>query len=438
MNRLIYIGLAAAVAAALPANAQVQTLPLDRVVGVVGSQAITWYELQERINVARQEGAQLPTDSAAFVAFARDILNDMVDEEVLVQKADEMKITIPDIDLQNSVEQQLRQVRGQFRTDQEFRAQLAQAGMGTPDEFRRFLTERIKRNQLLQRTVDSLRRAGRLVPTTVSDEDVRAEFDRNRASFGPRPSTVTFRQIIVPTLPSAAAKEVARVRAESLLAEIRRGGDFESIARRESMDATRDVGGDLGWARRGVMVPEFERWLFPPYGLAPGQLSPVVETPFGYHIIRVDRVQPAEVKSRHILIRPAIDQADIARAGALADSVAALWRRGAPFDSLARAHHDFANREETTILTPFPRPELPESYRNALENARPNDIVRFTLPASNEVPKHVALQLLTEQEGGEHRFEDLRDRIRQSLAEGGAYRRLIDDLRKQTYVSIRL
>jgi peptidyl-prolyl cis-trans isomerase SurA len=438
MQRILLIVMAAASLAGGEAGAQTQTIPLDRVAAVVGSHAITWYDLQERINVARQEGVELPADSAAFFDFARRLLNDMVDEEVLVQKADEMKISIPDIDLQNSVEQQYRQVRSQFRTDEEFRSQLQQAGMGTPDEFRRFLSDRIRRTQLLQRTVDSLRRAGRLVAVTVTDEEVRAEFDRNVGSFPPRPSTVTFRQIIVPTHPSQGAKDVARAKAESLLAEIRRGGDFESVAKRESMDASRDVGGDLGWARRGVMVPEFERWLFPPYGLQPGQLSPVVETPFGYHIIRVDRVQPGEVKSRHILIRPAVDEADIAKAAAVADSVAAALRRGAPFDSLARAHHDYANREETTILTPFSRAELPETYRNALENAGVSEIVRFRIEGPNSVPKHVALQLLSEQEGGEHKFEDLRDRIRQSLAEGGAYRRLIDSLRNQTYVSIRI
>src|SRR5688572_30137018 len=73
-----------------------QRVPLDQVVGVVGAQPITWYDLQERINMMRQEGRPIPSDSAAFVEFARTVLNQMIDEEVLVQKAKDLKVEVPD------------------------------------------------------------------------------------------------------------------------------------------------------------------------------------------------------------------------------------------------------------------------------------------------------------------------------------------------------
>ena len=60
------------------------------------------------------------------------------------------------------------------------------------------------------------------------------------------------------------------------------------------------------------------------------------ETPFGYHIMRVDRVQAGEVHAHHILITPVIDSADLATARLEADSVAKAWRAGASFDSLDR------------------------------------------------------------------------------------------------------
>lgn len=437
--------LALAAAAAAPSRAAAQTpaptsaIPLDRIVGVVGARPITWYELQERINLARQEGGQVPTDSAAFVAYARTVLNAFMDEEVLVQKAAELKVELTDADVNTSVDRQFNQVRGRFQSEQEFRAQLRLAGLGTPEEYRRYLTEQIRRSELQRRVVDKLKQDGKLVSNNVTEAELQEAFTRAKSNLPRRPAQVTLRQIVLNPQADSAAKAKARVKAESLLAELRAGGDFASIAKRESMDpSNKDIGGDLGWQRRGQFVAEFERWIFPPYGLNPGQLSPVVETPFGYHIIRVDRVQPGEVKSRHILIRPVVDSADVSRAGVSADSIATALRAGASFDTLAKRFHDFANGEVTSILTPFPMDSLPESYRTALANKAPQDIVVFRIPGRGDVPKFVAAQLLTLTPEGEYTLAEMRERIRDQLQQEGAIRRLLDNLRRQTYIAVRL
>jgi peptidyl-prolyl cis-trans isomerase SurA len=418
-----------------PAPVVAQRVSLDQVVGVVGAQPITWYDLQERINMLRQEGRQPPTDSVAFLEFARGVLNEMIDEEVLVQKAKELKVEVPDADLASSVDRQFKQIRERFTTESEFRTQLQRAGLGSPEEYRRFLTDQLRRSQLQRRAIDKLREDGKLVQVSVSDAEISEAFDRNKERLPKKEATVTFRQIIMATQPSAEAKAAAKAKAESLLTEIKGGGDFESIAKRESMDPSKDVGGDLGWARRGQMVPAFEWWIFT---LVPGQMSPVVETCYGFHIIRVDRVQPGEAKSRHILIRPVVDSADIKRGRALADSVAAAWKRGAPFDSLAKQHHDYACKEETALLTPYPRAQLPEAYQQALRDAKVNEIVVFPIPGPTGTPKNVVLQLQTAAEGGDFTLGDMRERIRGQLRDEKSIRRLLDSLRRQTYVSVRL
>jgi peptidyl-prolyl cis-trans isomerase SurA len=422
-------------AAQQPTSAPAQRVPLDQVVGIVGTKPITWYDLQERINMMRQEGRQIPSDSAGFLAVARTVLNQMIDEEVLVQRAQELKLEVPDGDLANSVDRQFKQVRERFSSEAEFRSQLQRAGLGSPEEYRRFLTEQLRRDELQKRVIEKLRQDGKLVQVSVSDAEVSEAFERNKGRLPRKEPTVTFRQIIMATQPSAEAKTVARAKAESLLAEIKRGGDFESIAKRESMDPSKDVGGDLGWARRGQMVPAFEWWIF---NLPPGQMSPVVETCYGYHIIRVDRIQPGEAKSRHILIRPTIDSADIRRGKQLADSVAAAWKRGVPFDSLAKQHHDYACKEETALLTPYPRAQLPEAYQTAIREAKVNDIVVFPIPGPTGAPKNVVLQLQSAAEGGEFTLADMRENIRNQLRQENSIRRLLDSLRRQTYVSVRL
>jgi peptidyl-prolyl cis-trans isomerase SurA len=446
--RLPHLLSAAALVAALPlassaqvpapANSQttsVTVIPLDRVVAVVGDVPITQSDVQERVIAKRQEGTQLPTDSAGFHAFLAGVVNELVEEELLLQKAKDLKIEVPDADVNNTVDKQLKDIRSRFASDAEYRAELQKAGLGTPEEFRRYRADQVRRSELISRTVKQLREEGKIISANVTDAEVQEAYERNRSALPKREASVAWRQIIIAPKPTPAAKAAAKAKADSLLAEIKAGGDFELIAKRESDDpGSKANGGDLGWNRRGRMVPEFDRWMF---ALAPGQLSPVIETAFGYHIIRVDRVQPGEVKARHIRIAPKIDSADVTRAHLEADSVAAAWRSGAPFDSLAKKHHDFASGEETTLLTPFPRAQLPTAYQQAFAGKQPKDIVTFEIPGNATVPaKVVVAEIEKVEEGGDLTLAEVKERFRSRLAEEGGIKRLMDTLRKQTYVHV--
>jgi peptidyl-prolyl cis-trans isomerase SurA len=416
--------------ASAPARA---TIPVDRVVAVVGDQVILWSDVMNSINQQRAAGLQLPPDSAGQAALAKEALNALVDEEILVQKARLLKIEVTPDEVNRSVDDQVKRVRQQFQTEDEYKNELKSAGFGTPEEYRRTLYEQFYRRALQQRAFEELRKTA--VGRNVSDAEIDEAFQRNKGSLQAAPATVTFRQIVVAPKPSAAAKARARAKADSLLAEIKAGGDFEQIAKRESMDpGSKPQGGDLGWNRRGAMVPEFERMMF---ALPPGQVSPVVETAFGYHIIRVDRVQAAEVKARHILISPVIDSADMARAKAEADTVAVLLKAGTAFDSLVARHHDPA--EEKGILQPFVRDSLPASYGTAIAGKKAGDVAGpFELAGPRGPAKWAVVQLVTVNEAGQFDEAEVRERIRTQLVAERATRSLLDDLRKQTYVSVRL
>lgn len=420
-----------------PTSSAVTTaIPLDRVVAIVGDSIITQSDLQERLIAKRQEGANVPTDSAGFHTFLLAVVNELIDEELLLQKAKELKVEVPDADVSNTVDKQIKDIRGRFSSEAEYRAELQRAGLGTPEEFKRFRADEVRRAETITRAVRKLREDGKVVQANVTDADVQDAFERNKATLPKREASVAWRQIIVAPRASALARERAKARAESILVELKTGGDFELIAKRESMDAgTKDNGGDLGWNRRGRMVPEFDRWMF---ALPPGQLSPVIETSFGYHIIRVDRVQPGEVKARHILISPQIDSADVAIAKLVADSVSAAWQAGGAFDSLTKKHHDFASAEETTLLTPFPRAQLPASYQTAFADRKAKDFVVFQIPGNGLVPaKYVVAQIAAVEEGGDLTLDEVKERFRTRLAEEGGIKRLMDSLRKQTYVAVK-
>jgi peptidyl-prolyl cis-trans isomerase SurA len=426
--------------------AQPNSVQLESIVAVVGDAVITRFELQEQVlgKIQRHEVPE-PKTAADTLAVQKETLDDMIDEELLLQKAKELKIEVADADISPMVDAQIRNTRSQFPTESEFRNALQRASLGTPDDYRKYLMEQFRRQRMHQQVLAKLRQDGKIVPVNVTDEQIAAEWEKAKPFLGPKPATVTFKQIVIAPQASPAAKEVARVKAESLLAEIRRGGDFERIAKRESMDLqTKETGGDLGWMRRADNLPEFDRWLFgTPFapGLLPGQVSPVFETPYGFHIVRVDRVQVGEVKARQILIVPKVDSADISRTKLLADSVAKMWKSGASFDSLAKKYHDYAGKEETSLLSPFVRDSLPETYQKAFLLHKPNDIVTFQIPGSSQrpdIPKFVVAQLLTVDEAGERTLPEMRAAVRSELSQRGGVRRYVDALRKQTYVSVRL
>jgi len=413
------------------------TIPLDRIVAVVGDQPITQYDVQERMIAMQQApGYRGPSSEEEFKKMALEVANQLVDEELLIQKAHQIKVEVNDADLTPQVDKQIRDIRGRFSSDAEFRAELMKAGLGSPEEYRRFLMDQMRRGDLQRRVVEKLRADGKIPPVNVTQAEVEEAFNRSKATLPRRPATVTFRQIVIAPKPGDSARARAQARAESLLAEIKGGAEFERVAKRESADSvSREQGGDLGWARRGTMVAEFERWMF---GLRPGELSPVVETVHGFHIIRVDRVQPGEVKSRHILVRPAVDSADERRARTESDTVAKQWAAGVAFDTLAKLHHDFASGEETSLLTPLPRDSMPATYQNAFAGKKIGETIAFVIAGPLGHPKFVVAQILTIEEGGEYKLRDLKERVRQQLVDEGSYRRFLDGLRKETFVRIRL
>jgi peptidyl-prolyl cis-trans isomerase SurA len=440
MKRFVFLAALALLGSSAAWAQEAVSVPIDRVVAVVGNEVILWSDVLEEINVMRAQGRELPNDSTAQMALARQIIDRLVETELLVQRARQDSVQVDDAEITTAVEQRMRQVRGQFKTDEEFRNLLRQSGFGTAEEYRRWLMDEQRRSALQEGVIRKLREQGKLPPAPVSEAEVQKFFEENRGQVPRLPATVTFRQIVVPVKPSEKAREAARVKAESLLVEIRRGGDFEQIAKRESMDpASRETGGDLGWRRRGGgsegLVPEFEFVIF---RMGPGQVSPVFETSFGFHIAKVDRVQPAEVKARHILIRPALDSVDVAAARLRADSVAAAWRAGASLDSLVAKYHDPI--EERSIPNPFPRTQLPEPYQKAIEGRQTNDIVDpFEIEdATRGVPKFVVLQLTSVEPEREPSLAEFRQQIREQLAQQKAVRRLFENLREATFVSVRI
>jgi peptidyl-prolyl cis-trans isomerase SurA len=440
----------ALVAAASPAAAQTAPTPpsavptptttasrieVDRVVAVVGDQPILYSELRDEVLTRRAQGMPIPEDSAGIAKLEHDVLNEMIDAELLVQKAREEKVEVSEEDLEKTVDRRLTDIRGRFGSEAEYRSELRKAGFGSPEDYRKKQLEILRKQQLQQEVFRKLKQDGKLPAATVSESEVTEAYQQSKASLPKREARISFKQIVIAPKPTQAARIAAHAKAESLLVELSKGGDFEQIAKRESMDpGSKELGGDLGWFRRGIMLRPFEDMAF---ALPVGRVSPIVETAYGFHIIRVDRAQPSEVKARHILIRPKIDSADVKRAKLEADSVRAALDKGANFDSLVTKHHDPV---ENAVLPDLPRDSIPAAYSTAIGTAGSGSIVGpFPIPdAANNLTKYVVLRVTAATPAGDYPEDEARQVLRQQLGEAKTARRLLDSLRKQTFVTTKL
>jgi peptidyl-prolyl cis-trans isomerase SurA len=413
-----------------------QARPVDRIVAIVGTRPILASQIDERLVEMQAQGGQMPSDSAGRAALRRQILDGMIDEELIVQQAQrDTSVKVTEQEVLDQVEQTYQNVRKQFSSELEFQNQLRQARFGSAEEWRRWLADEQRRRIQQDRLFEVLRQHGKLKPIPPTDAQMREFWEERRSQQPKRPASVSFRQIVIKPQPDSTARARALQLAESLLVALRHGADFASVAKRFSADSgSREQGGELGWFRRGVMVKEFEDVAF---RLRPGEISEVVETPFGFHIIQLERAQPAEILARHVLIEAEVSPAQVTLARRLADSVrAALAAGSASFDSLARRH---ADPNEPKLGEDASITQLPPAYQELLARDTTTGLKPVvTVGAGTPRPKFVVLEITRRNPEGDLTFEDVKLQIRSQLSQQLAVRQYIDQLRRSTYIDVRL
>lgn len=403
---------------------------VDRVIAVVGDSAILASDVEEQIERRRALGQPVPATGAELDQLRRQELESLINELVMIQAAQRDSIAVAPADVQAQVAATLAEQERRFGGRAAFEAALQAEGL-TLEEYRRVVAEGVQRSGIRQQFEAILQRDR--TPPPVSDAEVRAFFEERSAELGPRPATIEFRQVVLAPEASDAARQAALEEARAALEAIRGGEDFATVARRYSDDpGTRDQGGDLGWFRRGRMVPAFERTAF---ALRSGQVSNIVETGFGLHIIKVERVRGPERQVRHILIRPEITEADRERTRQRAQEVASQVRAGASLDSLIADVH--VETEESRV-GPALRDSLPEPYRTQLRGTSDGDVVGpFPVPGADDLYAVVRVDEVIE--AGEYSVEDeeMRVQIRQFLQREKLMREVLTELRGRTYIDIR-
>lgn len=207
----------------------------------------------------------------------REALDKLIDRELLGQAAKEQGVSVGDTEVQAALDDLIAQAKNRDA----YLRRLDRSGFDEKSYFE-YVRQDLAIRRYLEKTVP--------LPQ-VTDEELNTYYKDNPKLFT-RPETVRARHILVSVEAGGEpkAKEEARARAETLLKDVRKGEDFATLARRYSEDRnSREEGGDLGEFRRGQMVDAFDEAVF---AMKPGQTSGIVESEYGFHIIRLEAHTP--------------------------------------------------------------------------------------------------------------------------------------------------
>jgi len=267
-------GPAGAPAAAPPAKPLPAQIP--DVVARVNGEDVKKGELDMAVR-SLEDRARSAVPAEQRDAVFRQVLDRIIGFHLLVQEAKARKVVAPPWE----VDSQVDQIKKQFPTEDAFNQMLQARGVSL-EQLRADTAQTIAVNVMLKNELEP--------KIAVTEADRKKFYDENRARFRQEDSVHASHILIrTPEQADAAAKAKARSQAGDLLAQLNKGADFADLAKKHSQDpGSAPNGGDLGFFSKGQMVPAFEQAAF---GLKPGQTSDIVETPFGYHIIRVSEAK---------------------------------------------------------------------------------------------------------------------------------------------------
>ena len=235
------------------------------------------FELEkQRLMMAQQQQGVFVQKTHSILE--REALDNLISVELLFQEGKKKGVSVDE----NTVSKKFGQIKARFKEDAVFQKVLAERGLTEDEllaELRRGLTVE---TYIIREFRDKIQ---------VDEAEMKAFYEQHSARFD-MPEMVRASHILIKVDPKAdqAAREKAKKEAEALRQQAMTGADFAQLARTHSQGPSSARGGDLGYFARGRMVKAFDEAVF---SLKPGELSDIVQTRFGYHVIKLTDRKPA-------------------------------------------------------------------------------------------------------------------------------------------------
>ncbi len=256
----------------------------DRIIAVVNDDVITLSELETALQPVMERIEQIPEEKRAKVmSQARTtIVKQMIERMIITQEAAKLKIDVTDKEVETIFESILEDKN---LTTEQFREALAREG-GTLKDYRdEIRRERLKR-KLIDKTVKS--------KVSVGEEEIGAYYAKHRDEYEGKEAN-RLQQILIMKPKGAQSGDIEKLRAQSeeILHQITGGTSFTIMVGKHSQGPAAESGGDLGFVEKGLMFPAVDKAAF---SLRKGEVSDVIESPIGFHIIKIIDCRGAGIK----------------------------------------------------------------------------------------------------------------------------------------------
>jgi peptidyl-prolyl cis-trans isomerase C len=253
-----------------PAPPKPMPAELPDVLARVNGQAVMKADFERLLKNLEANRGPVPPDQRDRVM--RGLLDQLITYNVLKQEAAARSVQVPDAE----VDAKVQEMRKPFATDAEFQKALTA---------RNTTASQLKEDARADLVINKMMEAEVANATAATEADAKDFYDKNPDRFK-QPDSIRASHILIMAAENAddATKKAARAKIDGVLKRVKAGEDFAALAKEHSQDGSSAQGGDLGFFPRGQMVPPFDQAAF---ALKPGEISDVVTTQFGYHIIKL-------------------------------------------------------------------------------------------------------------------------------------------------------
>jgi len=402
---------------------------LDKIVAIVEDEVILQSELtQFSLNLAFQLRVDPRREPEKFNQLQKETLQNLINQKILLAKAEEDTIEVDERQVDTVLEEQIDRMIQQVGSEEKLQEQLGMSVSKLKRNFRDEVRKNLKVEKLQQTKFSQI---------NITRREVEEFYETVKDSLPELKETVDLSHILLEVKAGDESEKGARKKIDGFLQRVKNRENFEDLCRQYSEDpGSASKGGEIGFMQRGDFVPEFEEVAFL---LEPGDISDVVKTRFGFHIIQCIDRKGDKINVRHLLIRLEPNEVDEESTEKKIKDIRALMDNPEnDFETIAKQYSDDeTTQEQGGHLGLFEVDNLQEQeFKTAIETLQPGEISQ---PFKTRFGWHI-LKLNNRQEPRQISMEKDWERIETyalNMKRQKEFQKWLEEIKKDVYVEIK-